>query len=1585
MDITQWLEQLGLGRYAPVFRDRGLELDAVTGLDVAALDDLGLPPSARAALVAAITDLRSCREAGHASGPTGDPSALPSIIALPLAAFARETHPVLRLWHACDFVELLVKLLVIVGLADHRRSGRLPARLVEEFRPRIEEPTLGKWKLLAQAVAQSPPPDSWVPELPVFVNEVVVPLLDGPAGSPSHDTSLIRLRNRLAHGSGIGRSVAHRLESVWSPKIARLREQGAWLSELDLVVKTDAGFGVLRGPSPGAQPYQAHGSGTAVSLAAAFALGEEVIIVRGEAWMPVWPLTLFGPPRSRSAETQAAAPAPQVYTRRGEARLEFTPLGSEDVCLSEGGESATAAFMQLFELHRPSRKGEDQLVRGFEADILRDADRLVGRDRELAHVRGLLEPLRDGVLWLTGAAGIGKSFFMARLVQELLEAPPAGALILPYRFKAGDDRCSRDRFLRFAIERLRPHAALDSDVDTRGALEAHERPIQEIRRLLGAMRSNRVLFVLDGLDEVAETDPEFAREVPLHLTFPGVTWLCAGRPDRGLAEAFAPSRCTHVFPDGLPPMGKDDIRAMLLEKIGPLRRALLLQDEERGDEIVNPFIDLVAEHAQGLPIYVTYVIGDILERRYRHLDAGTRLPPSLDHYHQELLRRCSLGDLHQVLSPLAATIAVAREPLSAPALSDLLARDDLVLPEEAATVVSRALAALGAMLRRSTTPDGVEGFTIFHHSLRQHMETSVESRGTLTTARRRLARLARDPGDASRAGAPYLLRAGVSHLLEVGRAHEAAALLTDMAYLIGRLEVLANRAAVFGLTNDWRLLTRHGGLSREAAEWEAFWRGHEHMLLQGTAEWPAWRVLHQVAARFAKASAVTRAARRWEQGRALWPRIEMDSADVPAEAVIDPCLFVLPGHHDAVNVCRVTPDGALAFSASGKRFDDFAVRVWDLRSHECQRILIGHDRPVLSLAVSRDGSHAVSGDASGTVRLWAASRSECLQRIHAHAGAVVALALSGDRARVLSAGADGLLATWEVPSGAADGEPSDLGLPVSALAVDTQWACAIVGSTDGRVGFWDLGFRRWRVPPAFRHEGEVLAVDVSRDGRLAVSGGRDGMLCVWDVGTGSCVRQWSNAPDAVSALALSPDALQVVSGSAEGQQLEDVRDRAVKVWDVATGRLVKRLTGHCDYLRGLAVSDDGRIAVTGGGDYHVRVWDLTVDAGAPRPGGDLFWIGGLASSPDGGRLVSASDDGAVRLWDTRDRTCRTVLRGDSRHAILEAAVSRDGRIIVGASEDATVRVWDAEDGKLRHVLSGHLDPVNSVCETTCGELIISGGGRAEKPRDCTIRIWRARDGRLLRELIGHDELVSQVAVTPDGRSIVSSSWDERLGLWDLASGRLRRWIPNPGTTPRGVIITPDGRTAVTCDSAGTVRAVDLRSGEVVRSFSGHTADVRRPGISADGRLLASGGDDGTLRIFDMATGRQSAVAFFDAWVTAVTFLGPRYRLVLGFSDGTHKFVNFVDGPSPGVPIVTPVLLAARVQAVFTCPWCGGSAPVDAAVRDAIAATTAPLESAAAPCLDLPDACWDEPRLLTACGLCSQPVRSTPFLGGAKEV
>jgi WD40 repeat protein len=78
---------------------------------------------------------------------------------------------------------------------------------------------------------------------------------------------------------------------------------------------------------------------------------------------------------------------------------------------------------------------------------------------------------------------------------------------------------------------------------------------------------------------------------------------------------------------------------------------------------------------------------------------------------------------------------------------------------------------------------------------------------------------------------------------------------------------------------------------------------------------------------------------------------------------------------------------------------------------------------------------------------------------------------------------------------------------------------------------------------------------------------------VWELESGRLLRSLEGHTDWVNAVAVSPDGRFIVSGSSD--------DRTVKVWELESGRLLRSLEGHTDWVWAVAVSPDGRFIVSG--------------------------------------------------------------------------------------------------------------------------------------------------------------------------------------------------------------------------------------------------------------------------------------------------------------------------------------------------------------------------------------------------------------------
>jgi hypothetical protein len=203
----------------------------------------------------------------------------------------------------------------------------------------------------------------------------------------------------------------------------------------------------------------------------------------------------------------------------------------------------------------------------------------------------------------------------------------------------------------------------------------------------------------------------------------------------------------------------------------------------------------------------------------------------------------------------------------------------------------------------------------------------------------------------------------------------------------------------------------------------------------------------------------------------------------------------------------------------------------------------------------------------------------------------------------------------------------------------------------------------------------------SPDASLLAVGAEDGSVEIWALESGRRVRILRGHLDFVRALAFSPDGRTLFSGSA---------DTTLKKWDLETGKELGSLLGHSNWVEALAVSADGRSLLSGGGDEAMRLWDAAAGKTLRLFEGHSDRVTAVAFSPEGSSALSASDDDTLRLWDLASGKEEAKLEAKSG-GVSAAAFSPDGRLVLAGTKDGTVKVWDRKTGKERASLLGFKD------------------------------------------------------------------------------------------------------------------------------------------------------------------------------------------------------------------------------------------------------------------------------------------------------
>lgn len=303
----------------------------------------------------------------------------------------------------------------------------------------------------------------------------------------------------------------------------------------------------------------------------------------------------------------------------------------------------------------------------------------------------------------------------------------------------------------------------------------------------------------------------------------------------------------------------------------------------------------------------------------------------------------------------------------------------------------------------------------------------------------------------------------------------------------------------------------------------------------------------------------------------------------------------------------------------------------------------------------------------------------------------------------------------------------------------------------------------------------VAKVDISPDGRYALSGGFDSFI-LWDITQGKKIQTFAHSKAFMGdtiAVAFSPDGKHFASGG-----------KGTILWDLARRQAI--LTFDDNRAFSIAFSPDGKYILCGG------------------PPSDLA-------------LFSKPKSPTMKIFDVS--TGREIRDFKIKTNIWSVANSPDGKYVLSGGSGGEMVLWNTSFGQpIKKVVGseGFLDPrVNAVSFSSDGEYALSGGS------DDSVRLWNTKNLTQIKSFVGHSNLggVFSVAFSPDGKYALSADCDSKIKIWDIASGS--EWKALSGHTGMNACTSakffPNGKQIISAGDAST-RIWDVSTGEEIASM-----------------------------------------------------------------------------------------------------------------------------------------------------------------------
>lgn len=452
------------------------------------------------------------------------------------------------------------------------------------------------------------------------------------------------------------------------------------------------------------------------------------------------------------------------------------------------------------------------------------------------------------------------------------------------------------------------------------------------------------------------------------------------------------------------------------------------------------------------------------------------------------------------------------------------------------------------------------------------------------------------------------------------------------------------------------------------------------------------------------------------------------------------------GHEKEINCLSLSVEEDEIFSVS----DDCTVRAWDQTGQS--KILYTHDKAVLCLDRSKDGSILVSGGADKKVKFFDLVKGEVQSVLNEFTSSIWAVKLSGNLKYFAAGDSNSVLKVWDYQAMTVLKTLTGHTKRISHLEFNLTESVLVSSSNDATIRIWSMHEDKNELILT-GHTDWIKSFKISQDQKYIYSIAENFKIMIWYFPSfdNSCRKKQHNSP------------ILFMCYSKPQNFLYTADTNEIKVWDMRTKTVIKTFFLSHE-LSALCMNSDGQCLIAAYTNYEIHFWNID-DTHSQVKVRHPSVIKIMAASQDHSVLVIGDANFRVTVYNKKTFDCLQVYR---RHNSVVNALSfgkpddGENKILISGGADNLIFIY-----RLRHKksvkFSGHTAPVTAVGVSRNNELLISGDEIG------SFKIWNIKKEICIKTLNSHNDRITGIYFNENSKYFWIGSMDGSLSLWNSTS------------------------------------------------------------------------------------------------------------------------------------------------------------------------------------------------------------------------